>query len=80
MRKHEDDDNRFVRVSSEAEQESGLTAKVIYSEAAKGNITIYKRHGGRLNYVKERCLKALAKGLFEPRGKKRPAPPGRGKN
>jgi hypothetical protein len=89
MRKHasSDDNDRFIRVSNEAERESGVPAKHIYAAEREGNITIYKINGGRLNYVKVQCLKRLAKDLFQPRSKKRPAtthpgrkPPGRGDN
>jgi hypothetical protein len=84
MRKHasSDDSDRFIRVNNEAERESGVPAKHIYAAEREGNITIYKISGGRLNYVKEQCLKRLAKDLFQPRSKKRPAPklPGCGKN
>ena len=82
MRKHasSDDSDRFLRVRNEAESESGVPAKRIYAAEREGNITIYRISGGRLNYVKEQCLKRLAKDLFRPRSKKRPAPPGRGKN
>ena len=89
MRKHasSDDNDRFIRVSNEAERESGVPAKHIYAAEREGNITIYKINGGRLNYVKEKCLKRLAEDLFQPRSKERPAPkrsgrkpPGRGDN
>jgi hypothetical protein len=61
-------------VSGEAQALTGIDAKTIYDEAAKGNITIYKLKEGRLNYVKLRCLKGLAEDLFHPRSKKRTPP------
>jgi hypothetical protein len=61
------DDGRFVRVSGEAQRETGIPRKLIYAAARQGKITIYKlKGGGRISWVRLQCLKALAEEVFEP--------------